>query len=67
METEMTKAQAISQMILDQAQAKANFRFSSMATDVTAMKEAIDFVLGAGTYDRLVSDLYDELRAKASK
>lgn len=29
-------------------------------------REAIDAVLGAGTYDRLASDLYDALRAKAS-
>ncbi len=29
-------------------------------------REAIDAVLGAGTYDRLASDLYDALRAKAT-
>ena len=29
------------------------------------VNEAIDAVLGAGTTDKLVSDLYDELRAKA--
>lgn len=28
---------------------------------------ALDAVLGAGTYDKLVSDLYDALRAKGRK
>jgi hypothetical protein len=30
-------------------------------------RTAMDKVLGAGTYDKLVSDLYDGLRAKAGK
>ncbi len=30
-------------------------------------REAIDAVLGAGTSEKLVSDLYDALRAKAGK
>jgi hypothetical protein len=29
------------------------------------LKEAFDKVLGAGRYDMMVSELYDELRAKA--
>lgn len=29
--------------------------------------QALDAVCGAGTYDQLVSTLYDELRAKAGK
>jgi hypothetical protein len=32
-----------------------------------SIKDAMDAVLGAGTYDKVVSDLYDELRAKAGK
>ena len=27
-------------------------------------KDAVDAVLGAGAYDRMVSDIYDALRAK---
>ena len=30
------------------------------------LKEAFDKVLGAGRYDTMVSELYDELRAKAA-
>jgi len=30
------------------------------------LPEAIDAVLGAGSYARIASDLYDELRAKAA-
>lgn len=30
------------------------------------MREALDGVLGVGTYDRMVGELYDQLRAKAS-
>jgi hypothetical protein len=32
-----------------------------------SIKDAMDAVLGAGIYDKVVSDLYDELRAKAGK
>lgn len=31
-----------------------------------SLKEAFDAVLGEGRYDTMVSDLYDELRAKAT-
>lgn len=31
------------------------------------VQEAINTVLGAGTYEKLASDLYDELKAKGSK
>lgn len=31
------------------------------------LREAFDQVLGAGTYSKLASDLYDALRAKASQ
>ena len=30
-----------------------------------SLKQAFDSVLGEGRYDQLVSDVYDELRAKA--
>ncbi len=36
-----------------------------LLTNGVDTKEAFDFVLGAGSYDRMVSDLYDQLRAKA--
>lgn len=47
----MTKATAISLMILE-----AKNRGLTIA-------EALDEVCGDGTYDKLVSELYDELRA----
>ena len=31
--------------------------------DAMSINDAMDFLLGAGTYDKLVSDLYDTLRA----
>ena len=48
----MTKTQAISQMIL-----KAILEGKSE-------KEAINSVLGAGTFEKIAGDLYDKLRAK---
>lgn len=62
----MTKAQAISQMILDRAIRIAEFH-SIPTNSKLAVSGAIDHVLGAGTYDKLVSDLYDELRAKGAQ
>lgn len=32
-----------------------------------SMREAFDAVLGVGQYDKLVNDLYHELRAKSAK
>lgn len=32
-----------------------------------SMKDAVDGVLGAGWFDRIVGDLYDALRAKAGE
>ena len=49
----VTKNQAISLQIL-----------AKVASGMT-IGNAMDSVLGAGTYDKLVSDLYSELRAKA--
>lgn len=60
----MTKQQAISQMIIDRVHMNENGRLDS-APCTNAVRDAVDFVLGAGTYDSLVSDLYDDLRAKA--
>lgn len=61
----MTKSQAISKMLLDKMGSIASVNGISLS-DSVAVQGAIDFVLGEGTYDRLVSELYDELRAKAS-
>jgi hypothetical protein len=58
----MTKAQAISQMLIEKIEQLSNFKGVSFGHG-DSVKEAIDFVLGEGTYDKLVSDLYDELRA----
>ena len=48
----MTKTQAISAMILNK-----------IAAGMTA-KEAINAVLGAGAYEKLAGEVYDELRAR---
>lgn len=60
----MTKTQAISQMISDKINSICTINGWAYG-DRVAVKMAIDHVLGAGTYDKLVGDLYDELRAKA--
>jgi len=49
----MTKSQAISTMILTAIQ------------DGKDVREAVDAVLGQGTFEKLAGDLYDALRAKA--
>ncbi len=46
----MTKQQIISALILN-ARAEG-----------ASVKEAVDSILGAGAYDRLVGELYEELR-----
>lgn len=58
----MTKTQAISKMILDKIQSVSSVNGWAF-NDATAVKVAVDYVLGEGAYDKLVSDLYDELRA----
>lgn len=58
----MTKAQEISRRILDKASDVAAAKACNMDS-ATVMRAAFDYVLGEGAYDRLVSDLYDELRA----
>lgn len=60
----MTKTQAISKMIMDKMESVASVNGWAF-NDAAAVKAAIDHVLGEGTYDKLVSDLYDELRARA--
>lgn len=56
----MTKTEAISRMIIEefgyQMRVNPNGKHA-------AIKIAIDKVLGAGRYDQIVSDIYDELRA----
>lgn len=48
----MTKAQAISAMILNELNNGAD------------VKTAIDTVLGAGTHEKLAGEIYDQLRAQ---
>lgn len=48
----MTKTQAISTMIL------------AAIKDGKDVREAVDAVLGVGTFEKLAGDLYDALRAK---
>jgi hypothetical protein len=60
-ERQMSKAQHISQMIADKANSIATVNGWTF-NDAKAWRLAIDFVLGEGTYDKLVSDVYDELR-----
>lgn len=59
----MTKTQAISQMIADKINSVATVNGWAF-NDAKAVRIAIDHVLGEGTYDRLVSETYDALRAK---
>lgn len=44
---------------------KANLFFDFVSRGFS-VKEAFDKTMGEGAYDKLVSDLYDELRAKAA-
>lgn len=60
----MTKTKAISEMILNKMQSFASVNGCAI-NDREAVKTAIDHVLGEGTFDKLVSDLYDELRKRA--
>lgn len=60
----MTKTEAISRMILDQL-ARSAAGTGNPCTDAVHVRAAIDAVLGEGTYDKLASDVYDELRAAA--
>lgn len=38
----------------------------SLRQEGMSMRDAINQVLGAGTYEQIASDLYDALRAKAN-
>ena len=46
--------------------AATSARILAFKLDGATTKEAFDLVLGAGYYDRLVEELYTELRAKAA-
>jgi hypothetical protein len=61
----MTKQQEISRRILDKIADVAAANGSNM-DGAFAVRAGFDHVLGEGAYDRLVSDLYDNLRAKAA-
>lgn len=61
----MTKAQEISRRILEKATAVAE-REALPVNSAVCVREAFDFVLGEGAYDKLVSDLYDGLRVEAA-
>ena len=39
----------------------------SFVSNGMSLPDAIDLVLGEGTYQKVVSDVYDELRARAEK
>jgi len=58
----MNKTQAISQAIAAKINSVATVNGWAF-NDAKAVKIGIDHVLGAGTYDRLVSETYDALRA----
>lgn len=60
----MTKTQAISKMIIDKMISVSNATGNGFG-DKATVRTALDHVLGEGTYDKLVSDLYDELRKVA--
>jgi hypothetical protein len=49
----MNKTQEISRRIIEKV------------SEGMTVKDAINAVIGAGTFERLASDLYDDLRAKA--
>ena len=42
--------------------AEISRRILALLTCGVSMKEAIDTVLGAGTYDRIVGEVYDQFR-----
>ena len=46
--------------------AEISRRILAQLADGMSVRAAFDEVLGAGRYEQMVSDLYDELRAKAS-
>ncbi|NVO13872.1 MAG: hypothetical protein HXX10_07535 [Rhodoplanes sp.] len=56
----MTKEQTISAKILLRADVLATMRGTSRTAEI---REAFDFVLGAGAYEALAGDLYDTIRA----
>lgn len=58
----MTKTQKISHAIAAKINSVATVNGWAF-NDARAVRIAVDYVLGAGTYDKLVSDVYDELTA----
>lgn len=44
--------------------AKISARIVALIAEGASTRDAVDTVLGAGTFDKLASDLYDALRAK---
>jgi hypothetical protein len=44
--------------------AKISARIAALLAEGASTRDAIDSVLGGGTFDKLASDLYDALRAK---
>ena len=59
----MTKQHAISHLIIRKAEELAAANGNERRDNIRA---ALDFVCGAGAYDRLASDLYDKLRQRAA-
>lgn len=60
----MTKTQAISKMLLEEI-TRQNEKQEVTGTQNNTLQIAIDKILGEGAYDKLVGDLYEELRAIA--
>lgn len=61
----MTNAQFISLCLIEKMALVQKSRGTHQA-NAAVLRETIDSLLGAGTYDKLVSDVYDELRARAA-
>lgn len=57
----MTKQQAISKMILD---AVDMFKARNGGQSNGTVRDAVDFVLGEGTFDRIASDVWEAAQAK---
>lgn len=57
----ITRTQYISRLIVEKIASVSSVNGWAF-NDAAALKVAVDHVLGAGTYDRIVSEVYDELR-----
>lgn len=51
---------------MNQINATISARILAYVANGSSIKEAFEYVLGAGYYDCLIEELYQELRAKAA-